>query len=249
MNSDSVKTVILVLLLAIPRQCIGVSAATGPTSAPSTAAPETTAAERSRRADAQLREEHNKLSHQVEDLRDLIHQKTGLIDTTPSAIRHLITQLQEQREQLELDQAGDDGRRHGLEEAVAKLSNQVKGRLESDQLAAELSKLVEIRQKQLDSLQQPFKVGAVGQQEVYAAEANLASARAELAADRQKAPGVSLIDALDAWNRQLLELDIAAAERRARLQLIRHRLGQFQDMPQILELLEQRIKRLDETAF
>jgi hypothetical protein len=124
----------------------------------------------------------------------------------------------------------------------------VKGRLESDPLAAELSKLVEVRQKQLDFLQQPFKVGAVGQQEVYAAEANLISARAELAADRQKAPGNGLIEALDAWNRQLLELDIAEAERRARLHSIKDRLGQFQDMPRILELLEQRIKQLDEIS-
>jgi chromosome segregation ATPase len=174
---------------------------------------------------------------ELKNIQQVIRDQTGLVDVDPETVHRLIATLQEQREQMELDAAGADGRREALEQAVAKLSKQIDDRVGSDQVCIELSKVVDIRHKQLERIEQLQKQGVAPQENGETAEASLASAQADLAAARQKAVSGSA-DALDTWNRQLLELTIAAQERTARLKYVNERLSKFWGISHALDAME-----------
>jgi hypothetical protein len=177
---------------------------------------------------------------QMSEIQQSIRKTTGLVDVDPETVHRLITTLQEQREQMELEAAGADGRRAALQEAIAKLSKQLDDRAASDQVSVELAKVVDIRETQVKRQKALYDHGNIPQSEVDAAQAALASARAELAAARQKAVSSASGDALDAWNRQLLELTIAAQERAARLKFVVDRLEKCSEVLQALDVAESR---------
>src|SRR5438477_354588 len=54
-------------------------------------------------------------AEQLVDMRQQVRAQTGLVEVTPDSIRQVIGKLQEQREQLELDGAGAEGRRKGID--------------------------------------------------------------------------------------------------------------------------------------
>jgi len=166
-------------------------------------------------------------AEKLTEMRQHVQDLTGLVEVTPEAVRQIISRLQEQREALELDGAGAEGRRQALEEAVAVLSRQLKERAQTDAVATTLEKVVDVRRAQLQRVQELNKEAVVARSEVEAAEAGLAQAQAEVAAAQQKAAGGMAAEPLDAWNRQLLELGIAEREREARLKFINKRLEQF----------------------
>jgi chromosome segregation ATPase len=170
---------------------------------------------------------------------------TGLVEVTPESVRQVISRLQEQREELELDAAGAQGRRQALEEAVASLSTRLKARAPVDAVVATLQKVVDVRQAQLQRLQQLYKQGAVPSSELDAAEASVATAQADVAAAQQRVAGGTAAEPLDAWNRQLLELGVSDAERQARLKFIEKRLAQFSDALQAVDQMEQQRASLD----
>src|SRR5579864_4495378 len=100
-------------------------------------------------------------------------------------------------------------------------------RAKSDEVTSELKAAVDSRQAHLDRLRQAVqqKVASVGDLE--AAEAALVYARGELAAARQRAAGAAT-DAIDAWNRELMNLAVAGQERRAKLHYVENRLKVLQ---------------------
>jgi hypothetical protein len=186
----------------------------------------------------QYAELHASLQIQQKKLIDIemeIQGETGLVDVDPQTVHRLITTLEEQREQMELEAAGADGRRAALEEAIAKLSKQLDERTASDQVSIELAKLVDIRVTELKRATELHGTGVTPQSDVESAQAALATARAELAAARQKAISSASAEALDTWNRQLVELTIAAQERAARLKFVNERLAKFSGIMQGLD--------------
>lgn len=191
----------------------------------------------------------NETAAQLSAVRRQVRDQTGLVEVAPEAIRQMIAKLQEQRESLELDGAGAAGRRKGLDEAVAELSSKLKDRAQADPVADELSKVVEVRQKQLSRLQALKSNAAVSQEEVDTAAANLATARADVAVAQRKASGSASASAevLDAWNRQRLELSVSEQERRARLEFIAKRLAAFSAALNRVDQLEEFRMRLDQT--
>ena len=175
-------------------------------------------------------------AEELKKLRQVVRERTGLIDVTPVAVKAVVSRLQEEREQLLLEAAGGAGRRQGLEEAVKKLSEQLSERVKSNPVVAQLNGVVDVRQKQLDRYRELFKSGATAASEVDSAEANLASARAESAIAMSKVMSES--DAMDGWNRQVLELSIAERERASRLEYLDKRLAVFASVLDDLDQLE-----------
>ena len=169
----------------------------------------------------------DELAEALKALRDAIRANTGRLVATPEGLRRVLDKLQEQHEQLELDEAGARGRREGLEKAIAQLSDRLKQRTQSDAVADELKKVVQVREQQLKRVEEAYKSATVAQAEVDSAEAALAQSKADLAGARQRAIGSGSAEALDAWNRELLTLSVEEQERQARLEYIKERLQQL----------------------
>jgi chromosome segregation ATPase len=174
----------------------------------------------------------------VNELKARLRAETDLSNVVGSNLPRLTSSLQEQRENLRLEEAAAVGRRQGIEEAIKSFSDQVKKRAASDEVTSELSKLVDVRQAQLERVRTTLKAGTEKESASDDAQVALATARAELAAARQRAAGAAT-DALDAWNRELLNLAIAGQERRAKLLYVQDRLKVLQPALADVDRLEQ----------
>lgn len=155
-------------------------------------------------------------------LQEQITQAVNRIDTV--SIGAAAKKLKEEQEQLRLEAAGAEGRKHGLENAIKEYTEMIQVRADEDPVVKELEKIPAYREQELKRMQQLLKINAVSPNEVNSAEAALASARADLAAAKQRAAGARSIEALDDWNRELMNLSIDSTERRARLDYINARL-------------------------
>lgn len=176
-----------------------------------------------------------------------IRKDTGLLEVTPEGLRQLVDRLQQQAESLELEEVGAAGRQNALEAAIAKYSAQMRKRAEADDVAQELTKVLEMRRNQLARMRELMKQGTLTQAELDAAEAAVAQAQAEVAASRQRAAGAAG-DTLEAWNRELVNLSVAAQERRAKLSFIRDRLKKLEpalDDARALERILPELKRAE----
>ena len=229
--------------------CLCAAAGAQETSAPQSA-------DDARRADVQrvldqlkrAQEEVASIREQVHQRRSAVQQATGRVEVTPDGVRRDMQRLQEQQQQLELDAAGASGRRSGLENAIAQLSKRLSSKAGADPVADELQKLVEVREKGLARVQELYKAASLSAAEVETAEASLAQARADLAAARQRAIGPVSTEALDAWNRELLNLSIDQMEHQAKLQFIRDRLERYRGVISSLDELESLQKQLTEAV-
>ena len=170
------------------------------------------------------RQEQANCQERMSSVREQIAKATDEPGITPELVRQDVGRLVEQREQLEMEAAGANGRRDGLEKAIAHLSHRLEERVKSDPVAKELEKAAGAREQQVKLLEEQFKTGQITQADVLAAQAALAQAKAELEAARQHAGGAGSLEALDAWDRELLRLSVDGQERQARLQYINERL-------------------------
>jgi hypothetical protein len=136
-----------------------------------------------------------------------------------------IKKLQEQQEQLLLDEAGASGRERGIEKAISQYTAMTRERADSDPAVKEFEKVVAARESQVKDMQERLKIGICTPAETLAASALLAQSHADLAAAKQRAAGGSQSsDALDAWNREAMNLSIEKMDRHARLDYIAARL-------------------------
>lgn len=173
------------------------------------------------------------------ELRRAIESSTGLVDVTPDAVHKLIANLQEQREQLKLEIAGDEGRRKGLQQAIDNLSARLEKRVDSDEVVKELAKVVELRTAQLAKTKLMYQQASISAGEVDQAEEKVALARADLAAARQKAVGADGPESLEGWNHQLMELAVNSMDRQARLEYVERRLDELSRAQDKFDQLEQ----------
>jgi chromosome segregation ATPase len=174
------------------------------------------------KADRELADREKQLEIQQHEL----SSASGLVAATPEAIRQLADRLQTEKEAIEVELAGTKGREDAITKAIAQTSERVKARSDADEVTRQIESVVALRQKQLDRLRQLQATGAVPNAEVEAAEANVATARAELAAAKQKTSAPSA-DLLEALNRELINLTITRQEHGAKLEFINNRLKQL----------------------
>ena len=190
----------------------------------------------------------------TEATRQEIRSATGRADVSPEGLRQAITKLQEQQETLLLDEAGAGGRRQGLSEAIAKLTQQVKNKADTDAAVDELTQVVALREKELQRMQQLDATHTIPQQTLEDAQAKVADARLKLIEARRQTIGNANAESLEMWNRELMSLSVAEVERRARLKFIQERLNRLSAVvPKIDELErsigeEQRAERTLQTA-
>ena len=178
---------------------------------------------------------------EVRTRRKVLQSDSGLVD--PSDMHQLVVDLQSQREKLLQEEAAEAGRRSGIETAVKQASDEAERRAGDSLVLKEMRAVVATREAQLDRARQLQKAAAVSAAEVDQATADLAMAKAGLAAEQQRAVRGST-DAIDGWNRDLMNLNIANSERHARMGYIEARLKQFIQAQGDSERLEDAISNL-----
>jgi chromosome segregation ATPase len=186
-------------------------------------------------------------AEKLADLKAAVRKQTGLVDVTPEAVRRLISTLQEQREQLSLDDAGAEGRRNALREAVANLSVQLDQKVQANEVTKAMQAVLDVRRSQLERIKALIKTGAAAQAEADQAEANVAAAVADQASARQKILGTAAAETLDVWNRELMEVTISREERHARLKYIETRLTALSEALGNLDQIEKLRGGLEES--
>lgn len=190
--------------------------------------------------------EQDKAAARLAELRAMIAQESGRIDVSSEGIRSAVQKLEEQQEQLQLEDAGAAGRRRGLEEAVKKYTDLAKTRGDSDPVVAELEKVAALRERQFARMLQLNKAAAVSESDLAAAEVAVAQSRAELAAAKQRAAGgAATNEALEAWNRESMNLSIEALDRQARLEYLNARLAELKRAVGRLAELDQAVHALN----
>jgi hypothetical protein len=131
--------------------------------------------------------------------------------------------MDEEVEALALDQAGADARQKALEAAIAQQAKRAEAAVQDDAVATELQNVVDARTTQLKRTQQLHATGNTTDTSVDGAMAAVAEARARLAERRQQTAATAGGAALADWNRELLNLSVANAERHAKLKFLEER--------------------------
>lgn len=165
--------------------------------------------------------------------------------------------LQRQREELERDMVGRRARREALAEQIAKTAQAVQEQSGRNPIVAELSRIVELRERELQRIRQLYEKSAASTDDMAAAEEPLAHARAEVARAREEAAHMAGGGQLDDLNGQLINMTIEMAELEAKLQFVSRQLAQMEegDLPRLadeyerLELQIDRARRVFEDAI
>jgi hypothetical protein len=162
-----------------------------------------------------------------------------VLDPSPDAVRGVASRLDQEKQRITLELAGQTARQKALEERVAKLSDAATARVVKDPIAEELEKIVKLRDDEAANSQAMYKAGTLTQAELRAAQARAAEAKARLLERREtvsKAAGTELLTDL---NKELVTLTITIAENEARLRYLDERLTGLSKALELVDDLEQ----------
>ncbi len=171
--------------------------------------------------------------------------KTGIAQLRNDTLLSEIQKASEAIAPLKLESVAAEARANALAKFYATYSEQAKLAARSDEIAAELQKVVEAREKQLATLSQLNKNGQSSSADLYSAQAALAEAKAKVAERRREAATSAGGDELAGLKKEDIKLSLDAAERSARIQYLTQRLELLNKSMQTLE--EARVEhRLDD---
>ena len=187
---------------------------------------------------AEAQKQYERSQEQLLQMRQQIRQQTGRAQASSDAIREDLAHLEEQRQELQLDMEAKAARMAALSENIAKLSAQVEQKVKDDAVAAELNKIVDARDKQVQRIQSQVKSGLATDAELSDAIAKLAEARARVLERHAEAAERAGADTVSDWNRELMSLSVDAAEIRARLESLSARLQKMQGVTDQLDELD-----------
>ncbi len=149
-------------------------------------------------------------------LRDQLRQKTGRIDVSVTKLNDAAQKLDDQRQDLELAKLGKQSRIKAIQDAVARLSKQVEQKVKDDPIAAELQKVVDAREVQVEHARAMVKLGRGGEG-LQNAIAQAAEAKAKLLERQRESAADAGGGQIDSLNQELTTLNIDLAEIDAKL--------------------------------
>jgi hypothetical protein len=173
------------------------------------------------------------------DRRNRLRDATGRVDV--QNWREAIAGLEQEREKLSLDLAGQQARRKAIEKTIATITKQAEGRAKDDPVAVEFEKIVQVRERELGLVREMVATGRASQVEAADLEAKVADAKSKLLERRELATRGAGGELMGELNRELMMLAINGAEHEARAELILARLNQFHESAADVD----RIKQLD----
>ena len=187
---------------------------------------------------ARLEDERKRIQHAVAQARTeeearmrQVEQETGL---SREDNRGVDVAARDEVDELLAIQAGAVARREALERAIHLATDRVADRVKNDSVAAELRKVVEVRE---EIAKRAAQVGPNGRPDLERAVA-VAEARARLAEREQAAFAAAGGDQVDQWRRELLDLDVATAERAGRIDHLKDRNARRRTMAERLHAVQ-----------
>lgn len=188
----------------------------------------------------------DELQRRLEDERTALRKQTGATDVSPASIRQSMDAMQMQEEQVKIDLAAKQARSDALAEQIARFSSQIQEKIKADPIAAELQKVVEYQQKQLDLAQQQQKSGTAPQREVDQVASHLAEAKAKLLERQEAAANAAGGDVVSNWNRELMTISIDLAELRARSKALDQQLAAYANADDYLNNADQWLAQISD---
>lgn len=171
----------------------------------------------------QLADELTQAQKRLEVLKDeqrALSAKAGGGELSRKSVLRRIAQLESDRRSLEDKAAVRAARLRATQEQIAKSGREAADKLKDDPIAAELAKIIKVRESQLRLTVAARKEGRASEAEVGEAEAELAEARVELAKRREEVSRAVGAEMLKELNQELVHLSISTAERKAQLELL-----------------------------
>jgi hypothetical protein len=168
-----------------------------------------------------------------------VRDAAKVLDPSPEAVRGAASRLDQEKQRITLELAGQSARQKALEERVAKLADAATARVGKDPIADELEKIVKLRADEAATSEAMYKSGTLTQAELRAAQARAAEAKARLLERREtvsKAAGTELLGDL---NKELVTLTITIAENEARLRYLDERIAGLSKALELVDGLEQ----------
>ena len=183
-------------------------------------------------------------------LRQKLRDATGRSEADADRIRSELSQLEDRRQELQLELESRAARMKALSENMGTITQKVEQEVRDDTVSAELQKVVEAREAQVERAKQLMDVGKLSRSEYEDAVARAAEARARLMDRRGEVAERAGRGTLNDWNQELMRLSVDSAELQARLDKLNQRLQSFQTVaPELdhLEELERTCQEADQT--
>jgi len=213
---------------------------------------------RARAEAAETRQTAEKLTSELHVLR----RKIIAEDAMPGGLDEQLGAMKQEHLKLRVELAGLQARREAITKHIAQATEKLQGATkEQEQAMAELRKVVELRQGQVQQLSAAYKQGAASISEVQKAQIEEAQARGELDQRRRQLAQTSEQQALARLNDQLADVQIEITADEARLGVLDRALArlQSQDVQQLvseyrhqsrqIEFVATKAKALEEEAI
>jgi len=171
-------------------------------------------------------------------------EKAGQSDLSRARIENTVRDLEQMKASLELKLAGSKAREAALTDQLARVHKSVEAALQQSEVAAELQKIVEIREREVARIRDLVNERGSSPQQLDKALEALAQARAELAHYREQASQNQGGGVLADLNRQLIDLNVEAVETEAQLRAIQGRLADMRarGLLDLAELYEREVE-------
>jgi hypothetical protein len=148
------------------------------------------------------------------------YDKAGRTDLARESVLAAAKAMETEQQKLKMDQVGHTARQKALEKRVAEIAAMAETRAAEDPVAAELKKIVDLREQELGSAKQLDKNGLIPASDVRAIEIKVAEARAEWLKRREAAGSLAGRDILAKLSEELSAIEVDNAETEARLEHI-----------------------------
>src|SRR4051812_19263898 len=163
---------------------------------------------------------------------------SGRAEVSAKNVTEALTRLEEEKQKLELDLMGKAARRDALEHQIAEQSDRGQKKMADDAIAAELQKVVEAREAQVDRLKKMAQSAIASDSEVQEAIGKVAEARAKLLERKRDALAEAGGESLAAFNRELLSLSVDQKELAVRLSYIEKHLPGLREASDAVDEME-----------
>ncbi|HEX5241941.1 MAG TPA: hypothetical protein VFW23_01670 [Tepidisphaeraceae bacterium] len=172
-------------------------------------------------------DDYDRAREQCAALESVLRDRTGRVDVSQKGLQGYADHLQSELDLLTLQEIGSHARSRALEVAVASQLSEAEKVSHEDSVAAELQKLADAREKQMQLIEEQYKHGVTTAASIQEATSALADARAKLAERRQTVILNAGGDIVQALKRELLNLNIDTREREAKMEFLQKELARI----------------------
>jgi hypothetical protein len=189
-------------------------------------------------ARAQSQQQLEQATAQLNAMRDRVREQTGRTSASAERMRDEIAQLEDKNQELELELEARAARMAALSKSISKVTAEMEQNVKNDPVSAELQKVVDAREKQVERVKVLVEAGKSEESELNDALSELAEARARVLERRTEAAERAGGASVQEWNRELQALSVDTAELQVRLGNLQERLAKFQSVAGQLDDME-----------